>query len=209
MKRKAGMRRLALLFLLTFPVTFSVSAQVLFPRFSVTAGASASSFETNARIDPELASGAGTDIGFERDLGLEDERTLQRFGVQWRTFHRHELAAVHFSAPRSGFAQIDREITFGDQTYPVQAQVTSQLDLDYTSATYTFWARRSERDGLGISIGAAFMKFDASVIAESNGSIAISEEVDTDVPVALAGLQGRVALVDQVHLEGSVSTLRA
>ena len=197
------MRRLALLFLVTLPVL----GQDLFPRFSVTAGASASSFETNARIDPELAAGAGTDVGFERDLGLEDERTLRRFGVQWMPFRRQELAAVHFSAPRSGFAQIDREITFGDQTYPVQAQVTSQLDLDYTSATYTFWARRSERDGLGISIGAAFMKFDASVIAESNGSVALTEEVDTDVPVALAGLQGRVALAGRLHLEGSAATL--
>src|SRR5688500_18967804 len=111
------MRRLALLFLLTFPVF----GQDLFPRFSLTAGASAADFDTNARIDSEVTGGAGTDIALERDLGLEDSRTLQRFGVQWRPFRRHELAATHFSAPRSGFAQIDRRIQFGDQTYPGQA----------------------------------------------------------------------------------------
>ncbi len=197
------MKRLTLLFLLTVPAF----AQDLFPRFSLTAGALAADFETNARVDSEVTGGIGTEIGLERDLGLEESRTLQRFGLQWQPFRRHELAAMHFSAPRSGFAQIDRQIEFGDQTYPVQAEVTTELDLDYTSVTYTFWARRSERDGLGISIGAAMLAFDASVVANSNGTAAISERVNSDVPVALAGLQGRVALTDRLHLEGSAATL--
>jgi hypothetical protein len=197
------MKRLALLLFLAVPAF----AQDLFPRFSLTAGASAANFETNARIDSEVTGGTGTDIGLERDLGLEDSRTLQRFGVQWQPFRRHELAATHFSAPRSGFAQIDRQIRFGDQTYPVQATVRSELDLDYTSVTYTYWARRTERDGIGISIGAAMLSFDASVVADSNGTAPVSEQVNTDVPVALAGLQGRVALMDRLHLEGNVATL--
>jgi hypothetical protein len=198
------MRPLALLCLLAVPVF----GQDLFPRFSVTAGASAASFVTNARIDPEETGGVGTTVGFERDLGLEDARTVQRFGVQWRPFRRHELSATYFSAPRSGFQQIDREITFGDETYPVRALVTSELDLDYTSATYTFWARRTERDGIGISLGAAALSFNASVIAEAeNQTVTISERAETDVPVALIGLQGRVALMDRLHLEGSASTL--
>jgi len=197
------MRRLALLCLLAVPAV----AQDLFPRFSVTAGASAASFDTNARIDSELTGGVGTRIGLERDLGLEDSRTVQRFGLQWRPFRRHELTATYFSAPRSGFAQIDRLIKFGDQTYPVQSAVTSELDFDYTSATYTFWARRSERDGIGISLGVAGLSFDASVVADTTGTAPIAERVETDVPVALVGLQGRVALMDRVHMEGSVSAL--
>jgi hypothetical protein len=198
------MRRLIVILLLTFPIY----AQDLFPRFSVTGAVAAADFETNVRIDPEIAGGQGTRIGFERDLGLEDSRTLQRFGVQWRPFRRHELAATYFSVPRSGFEQIDREIQFGDQTYPVQALVTSQFDLEYWSATYTYWARRSERDGLGISLGAATLSFDASILAETAGStVTISERAETDVPVLLAGLQGRVALADRLHLMGSVSAL--
>jgi hypothetical protein len=197
------MKRLGLLLLLTVPLF----GQDLFPRFSLTAGASAADFETNARIDSEVTGGTGTDIALERDLGLEDSRTLQRFGVQWQPFRRHELAASYFSAPRSGFAQIDRRIQFGDQTYPVQAVVRTELDLDYASATYTYWVRRSERDGIGISIGAAMLSFDARVVADSNGTVPVSEQVNTDVPVALAGLQGRVALMNRLHLEGNVSTL--
>ncbi len=199
------MRRLALLFLV---LALPALGQDLFPRFSVTAGSSAAEFETNPRNDPEVTGGSGTVVGFERDLGLEDERTVQRFGVQWRPFARHELAATFFSAPRSGFEQIDREITFGDEVYPVRALVTTELDLDYRSATYTYWMRRAERDGIGITIGAAALSFNASVIAEiEDQTVTLSERAESDVPVALAGLQGRVALMDRLHAEGSVSTL--
>lgn len=197
------MRRLALLLLMTTPLF----AQELFPRFSIIGGTSPSSFETNARIDPETA-GLGTTVNFERDLGLEGEKDLQRFAVQWRPFARHELAATYFSAPREGVEQIDREITFGDQTYPVRANVTSELDLDYRSLTYTYWARRTDRDGIGISIGAAALSFDASVIATAeNQSVTLTEEAETDVPVALVGLQGRVAFTNRIYGEAGASML--
>jgi len=128
--------------------------------------------------------------------------------VQWRPFRRHELSATHFSAPRDGFREIDEEIVFGDETYPVSAQVTSELDVDYTSISYTYWARRTDRDGIGISLGAAALSFDASVNAESDDlSVTLSEEAETDVPVALIGLQGRVAFSPRVHGEASVATL--
>ncbi|HYC60893.1 MAG TPA: hypothetical protein VEK79_15125 [Thermoanaerobaculia bacterium] len=197
------MRRLVLLLFLALPL----AAQDLFPRFSITGGASAASFETNVRFDPD-DTGTGTTVSFERDLGLEDSKTLQRFGVQWRPFARHELAATYFSAPRSGFEQIDREIVFRDEVYPVRALVTTELDLDYRSATYTYWMRRTERDGIGIGIGAAALSFNASIIAETEDqTVTLSERAETDVPVALAGLQGRIALTRRLHAEGSVSML--
>jgi hypothetical protein len=199
------MTRFALLLLLALPL----AAQDLFPRFTITGGSSASAFDTNVRFDPEVTGGTtGTVISFEDDLGLEDARTLRRFGVQWRPLQRHELAATHFSAPRSGFEQIDREIVFRDEVYPVRALVTTELDLDYTSATYTYWARRTDRDGIGISLGAAALSFNASILAETEDqTVSLSERAETDVPVALVGLQGRVALLPRLHAEGGVSML--
>jgi len=200
------MRRLLPLLLAALPLAAQES--LLFPRFSVTAAAAPSAFETNARIDPELTGEQGTRIGFERDLGLDDSSTLQRFAVQWRPFYRHELTATYFSAPRNGLAQIDREITFRNQTYPVSALVTSQFDLDYASLTYTYWARRSDRDGFGLTLGAAALSLDASVTAAQAGSsVTVTQRADTDVPVALIGVQGRVAFANRLHGEGSVSTL--
>ena len=199
-----NMRPLILLLVLAVPA----SAQDLFPRFSLTAATSPAEFETNARIDPETLGGTGTLVSFERDLGLEDSRTLQRFGLQWRPGHRHEFALAYFSAPRSGLQQIDRDIVFRDQVYPVSALVTSQFDLDYASLTYTFWARRGERDGLGITLGVASLSMDASVTAAQLGeSVTVTQSAETDVPVALAGVQGRVALLPRLHAEANLATL--
>ena len=147
------MIRFALAVLIATPLFAQDS--LLFPRFSITAGSSAGEFETNARIDPDDASTSGTLVSFERDLGLDDSKTLPRFGLQWRPLVRHELAATHFTASREGFEEIDREIIFRDEVYPVQARVTTDFDLDYWSATYTYWARRGPRDGIGLTIGLA------------------------------------------------------
>lgn len=196
--------RLAVILLLAFPL----AAQDLFPRFSITGATSPAEFETNARIDPENAGGEGTLVNFERDLGLEESRTLQRFGVQWRPFARHELAASYFSAPRSGFEQINRNITFRDEVYPVNALVSSQFDLDYWSATYTYWARRGTRDGFGLSLGVANLELNASVTAATIGSVAtVTQTAETEVPVALIGAQGRVAFTRTILGEASMATL--
>ncbi len=71
--------RLLLVFVLA---ALPLSAQDLFPRFSITGGTSPSTFETNARIDPDNGATEGTLVSFEDDLGLEDSRTMQRFGLQ-------------------------------------------------------------------------------------------------------------------------------
>lgn len=204
------MRRLALLLVLALPLSAQDSR--LFPTFSITGSTGPSSFDTNARIDPESIPGGetleGTLINLETDLGLEDSRTLQRFSLQWRPFARHELAAMVFSAPREGLEQINREITFRDEVYPVSALVESEFNLDYASATYTYWVRRSDRDGLGLSLGVAQISLDASVTAtQPVGSVTITETAETDVPVALIGAQGRIAFTNSLLGEASIATL--
>jgi hypothetical protein len=191
-------------------LAWSLAAQdaAVFPRFSVTAATGPAAFDTNARIDPDDAAGEGTLVNFEDDLGLEDSITLQRLGVQFRPFARHELAGSYFSAERSGFEEIDRDITFRDEVYRVNARVTTQFDLEYLSATYTYWARRSERDGLGITLGVATLSMDAAVTAEQPGqTVSATQSAETDVPVALGGIQGRVAFTPRLLGEASVSTL--
>jgi hypothetical protein len=204
------MRRLAFVLVLALPL--SAQESNLFPRFSLIGSTGPSSFDTNARVDPETLPGGetleGTLINLETDLGLEDERTLQRYALQWRPFARHELSLMMFSAPREGVRQIDREIVFRDEVYPVSALVSSEFDLDYASATYTYWARRTDRSGLGISLGVANIALDASVTATNPiGSVTITETAETDAPIALVGAQGRVAFANQLHGEASIATL--
>jgi hypothetical protein len=200
-----NMRSAVLFLFLTLPLA---AQDLLFPRFSLTGGASTSTFDTNIRVDPDDAAGEGTLVSFENDLGLEDSQSLQRFGLQWRPFNRHELAASHFSSQREGLEQIDREIVFRDETYRVNALVGTEFDLDYWSATYTFWALRRERSGIGISLGVATIAMDAGVTAEQPGqTVTVTQTAETEAPIALVGVQGRVAFLERLHGEASIGTL--
>ena len=179
----------------------------LFPRINVSGGRYGGHFTTDVRLDPD-ATGEGTRIGFERDLGLASSENLQRFALEWQPLARHELAGSYFASSRSGFQQIQRDFVFRNQTYPVDALVTTGFDLKYWSATYTYWARRSARDGFGITLGAAGLSLDASVIAQrADLTVTANQRARTSVPVALAGVQGRVALSDRLLADAAVSTL--
>src|SRR6266498_3754953 len=74
-----------------------------------------------------------------------------RYGGRFTTDVRLDPDATG-EGTRVGF---DREFRFRNNVYPVHALVTTGFDLTYWSATYTYWARRSARDGFGITLGAA------------------------------------------------------
>ena len=170
---------------------------LLFPAFSVTGGFYDAQFATDIR-----AGQLGTPIRVERDLGLQSSQRSARYAVQWQPFRRHELAASYFSANRTGFRSITEGIQFEDEFYPIESDVTSRLDMRYWDATYTVWVMRRERQGLGLTIGAAGMSIDAGIEATIPGGTAtLSEEAETEVPIALVGAQYRVALQDRLHGE--------
>jgi len=205
-QRTALVKHALILLLVTVPA----AAQELFPRFSVTGGAYFGNFSTDARVDPAAAAGGGegTALNIERDLGLESRKDLRRLTAQWRPLNRHELAGSWFTSSRTGFANIDREIRFRDSIYPVRAAVTTGFDLDYWDATYTYWARKSERDGFGVMLGAAGLKLDAVVTAQAEGqSVAATQRASTDVPVAMIGAQTRVAIIRNLIFEASGAAL--
>jgi len=179
-----------------------------FPRFSITAGQYGGRFTTDARVNPTIGPTEGTALNLERDLGLASSKRIQRFAIEWRPFVRHELAANYVAANRGGSATLDREIRFQNQIYPFSANVTSVFDTSKWEATYTYWASRSERRGFGITLGAAGLSIDATLVAKRpNDTLTLTQNASTKVPVALIGAQARYAFNDRVIARFSAATL--
>ena len=179
-----------------------------FPRFSISAGQYGSRFSTDVRVNPTDGTAEGTAVNLERDLGLKKSRSVQRFAIEWRPLARHELAANYVSADRSGFAALDREIVFQNRTYPVSASVTTAFDTAKREATYTYWAKKTDRGGVGIMLGGAGLSIDASLVAQRPGeTLTISQDASTNVPVALLGAQFRYAFGDRVVARASAAAL--
>jgi hypothetical protein len=179
----------------------------LFPRFGVTAGLFDARFRTDVRIAKSDFDEA-TDIAVERDLGLPGSKRVVNASVFWRPGARHELTVSHRQARREGFEQIDREIVFRGTSYPVNADVSTAFDTETWELAYTFWALRRERAGFGIVLGASTISFDAAVEAVAPGGTAtITESAQTDVPVALGGIQARGAFTSRLFGEAVVTVL--
>ena len=179
-----------------------------FPRFGVSAGQYGGNFTTDALVNPTSGSVQGTAVNLERDLGLASSKSVQRFAIEWRPFNRHELAASYVAANRSGTALLTRQIVFQDRTYPVSANVATVFNTSKWEATYTYWAKKTDRGGFGIMLGGAGLSIDASLIAtQPGGTLTIAETASTNVPVALAGAQIRYAFTDRLTGRASAATL--
>ena len=193
-------------FLCLLLVAASANAQGLFPRFSVTGGTYFSQFSTDVRADSGTLQ--GTQVNAERDLGLTASKHLQRFTVEWRPLERHQLEASYFSASRRGFRAIDAPIVFNGRLYPAHAQVTTAFALKYWDLAYTGWVHRSERSGLGLTLGAARISVDANLFARRLiDTLLITEQATTSVPVAMAGAQARFEIAPHVITEARVAAL--
>ena len=205
------MRRLSLILCVLCVAAPAVAQRnrELFPTFTLAGGGYLGDFGTKIRVDPHIEGLQGTTIDLEKNLGLESSRTLTRLGMQWRPFQRHELELSYFSTKREGRRVIDRQIVYEDTTFPIQADVRSKFDIDFWEATYTYWARQTERDGIGINLGVTGMRFDGelSVRRNADNTVLLSQTAKTDVPVPVIGLEGRWLLTDRVIATGRGAVL--
>lgn len=172
---------------------------VLFPRFSLSAGGYESDFGTKVRVDPHIEGLQGTTIDLEKNLGLTSSKTLTRATLQWRPFARHDLQLTYFRTRRSGDLNIDRQIVYEDTTFPIQANVASRFDIDFWDLSYTYWARQTQTNGLGINLGVMGMSFNGELSATvANTTVALHQDAAAKVPLPVIGLEGRYAFGDRV-----------
>ena len=85
---------------------------------------------TTARLDPNGFPGAGTALELENDLGLDDTDTLMFVDGFARVTDRFGFEAGWFEIGRTGNSNLTGDIIFGDQTFPVDADVRTQFDTD-------------------------------------------------------------------------------
>lgn len=155
-------------------------------RFRLTLGTFKPSIDSTVRLDTS-AFLAGTNLDLEDDLGLEDSDNLFSIEAMWRLTKRFSLEASYFELGRSGSSTLTQTISFGDQTFGLNADIDSKMTTDIASLAvqYSFW--HSEKLDIAASLGAYLMKIEASI--DSTTPIAVTESVDANVPLPLMGLR--------------------
>jgi hypothetical protein len=136
--------------------------------------------------------GAGVDVNFEDALGLEERKWVGEFGAYWRISSHWRVDVDYVRLSRTATRVLAQQINWGDNTFNVGTEVTSNLTITDTRAAlgYSFFRRQDKE--VGIAGGLHTLGYKAS-IEDASGS-ARSESVTAPLPVL--SLYGQFALTD-------------
>ena len=93
-------------------------------------------------------------IDLEDVLGFDDSDNLWRLDGYWRFFKRHRLVFGYYQFNRDASLGLSEEIKIGDEVFPVDALVSSELDLGFYTIDYMYSLYQGEKaeisGGLGV-----------------------------------------------------------
>ena len=166
-------------------------------RFSLSLGVFVTDRDTDTQLDGTTT---GSDINFEKDLGLDTSDTVFRVDGYYRFNERHRLDFSVFDLSRSASATIDRDIQWGDSLYTVNTVVDTDVDLKIYKAAYTYAFMRRDKGYLGFTAG-LYIADTRSSIAEQN--LGQAEIGDVTAPLPVIGLRGEYAISERWSFRAS------
>src|SRR5215472_1910476 len=116
---------------------------LLYPLTFVLVGAFVPKSSTSAQLNSTGLLGLGTNIDFERALGMTTQKVVPDVFARWRFAERWRLEVAYFELNRSGDTVIQQEIHWGDQDFLVGTEIQSKLNFSdlRTSVGYSVFRR--------------------------------------------------------------------
>ncbi len=188
--------------LLVQPPAFPESGNPLDDRVSIGIGTFLLSTSMSVRVDGTARN--GTVIDADEDLGLQDADRF-RIDAYWRFLKRHKLRVMYFDTSQSEERTIDRELQFGDTTYPLDALVEAEMQTRVSEIAYEYSFLRRDTYEVSGSIGVHNLSFELGLSASQTASgqtLELDRSVDADGPLPVIGLRGIWRLNDDWYVDG-------
>lgn len=137
--------------------------------------------------------GVGGAVDLEDTLDMERYKAVPTFYARWRINHRWRIDAEYFQLNRDSTRVIDRDIQWGDTTFPVNTQISSKFNFNdlRVSAGYSFF--RTPDKELGFGLGLHMASYDVSM----NSPVTSGEGQDVLAPLPVLSFYGQFALTDR------------
>jgi hypothetical protein len=152
---------------------------------------------TQAQLQNKV-SGVGATVDFEQSLDMERSKTVPTAFGRWRIGERWRIDAEYFALNRTSERTLDREIQWGDQTFPLNAQVAAKFNFSdlRVSAGYSFF-RTTDKE-LGVGLGLHVASYETSLRTATGGG----EGEDVLAPLPVLSLYAQFALTDRWAMGG-------
>jgi hypothetical protein len=148
---------------------------------------------TEVRVDGR-GGNLGTRLNFEKDLNLDDHKDTFNAALRWRFKERHFLELEHFRLDRRGFRRLDGEIRFGDEVFPIGADIRSSFTTEVTRLGYSYRIVRNRDWGLAVGAGLHVTRLRTTLteVAFDNINVAIgaTEIAGVTAPLPVIGFGG-------------------
>jgi hypothetical protein len=177
-------------------------------KFIVDAGYFFMSTDMRVRVDGETTDSVGSDVDYDDTFGIGD---FDRFRAEasWRIAPRHLLRAMYFQNNRSASRSVERDISFGDETFPLGATVNARSELTVAQLSYEYAFLRRDNYELAGGIGVHYVDMglglDATLVAQGGtASRSLDENAATQAPLPVLGLRGLWRLPHDFYITAQV-----
>ena len=143
----------------------------------------------------------GTDIDIEDFLGIADRETVTEYGAMYRATHYHRFELSYFELLRRSDATLERDIQFGDESFPAGTEVQTGIDTRLWRLVYGFSLMRDGQKELGVSAGLSYAKVETRLTAADAQE---SERARLETPLPTIGVFGSVALSEDWRLGADI-----
>ena len=130
-------------------------------RFKLSAGAFYVVNNTNIQVT--LKDNSGTNVDFEKDLGLDRKIGTFLANFQWQVSRRSRVLLNYFNVNRSSDHTLDRDIVFGDNTYHANSNVHSFFNTTIFQFSYGYAILSKPTYEAGLSIGTHIIKGNSGI----------------------------------------------
>lgn len=161
-------------------------------------GLIASAIDTSAELGVR-GTARGTEFNFERELGLAKETDSFRFDAYWRIDRRNRIDAGYFNLTRTGSRTLQRDIEWGDTTFPVGTTVSSSLDTRIIPVRYSHSFVATDTVDAGLGLGIYYMELNVGLTGSALG---LSQSFDTPVPLPVLSAHAAWEFLPRLQLVG-------
>ena len=159
----------------------------------------------NTKINVGIDGKPGSDINGERDFGINEETGTFVANFQWRISSRSRFTLSYFNSKRSATHLLDKDITFEDTTYPVNAQVSTHFNFSIIQFSYGYAILSKPRYELGLLIGAHIIGANTGIgTSKDNQGIATNRDFGFTAPLPDLGIWGGFAFTKRLALNFAV-----
>lgn len=150
----------------------------------------------------------GSDINFEKDLGLEKKSATFLGGLQWRATSRSRFDLSYYGLNRKTTYTIKKTFDFGDHTYNVNSSINAFINTDIYRFSYGYAILSKPKYELGLLFGAHIVKTSLEIsINSTNVNLAYKDDFGVTAPLPDFGIWGGYAISDRFALIGEFDYL--